>query len=109
VGGLNTAFSYALYASLIWLGLGYFWAATFSTVIGILFNFKTTGTLVFKNRDNRLVVKFFAVYLVTYTINLCGLWVLHSWHVNSYYSGLIMVVPVAILAYLLMRSFVFRG
>ncbi|OIP94563.1 hypothetical protein AUK40_06805 [Candidatus Wirthbacteria bacterium CG2_30_54_11] len=107
VGGLNTLFSYALYAFLIWLRLGFFLASTVSTVIGIAFNFKTTGTLVFKNKDNRLIVKFFGVYVVTYCINVSGLWVLTRLGVNEYLAGLVMVLPVAMLSFVLMRTFVF--
>ncbi len=107
VGGLNTLFSYFLYAAFIWLKFGFFLASTVSTIIGIMFNFKTTGTLVFKNKDNRLIVKFFGVYGVTYCINVSGLWLLTHLGVNEYLAGLVMVLPVAMLSFVLMRTFVF--
>ena len=70
VGGLNTAFGYFVFAIFIWCGLHYSVATFLSTVIGIVFNFFTTGRLVFKNSNNRLIFKFFAVYGITWLINV---------------------------------------
>ena len=50
VAGLNTAFGYALFAFLIFIGLHYTVAALVGQIIGILFNFRTYGALVFKNK-----------------------------------------------------------
>jgi putative flippase GtrA len=47
VGVLNTAFGYAFFALLVWAGLWYPAAAAASTIGGIVFNFNTTGRLVF--------------------------------------------------------------
>jgi putative flippase GtrA len=107
VGGLNTLFSYALYAFLLFAGCNFVVAATVSTLIGILFNFKTTGKLVFKNSDNKLLFKFFGVYGVTYTLNIFFLRFLSAQGVNAYLSGAITVFPVAVLSFVLMRTFVF--
>ena len=62
VGGINTILGYAVFALLIYLGLHYALAVIIGTIVGILFNFKTTGGIVFKSKDNRLIFKFFAVY-----------------------------------------------
>ena len=70
VGGLNTAFGYLVFAVFIWLDFHYSAATSLSTVIGIVFNFFTTGRLVFKNSNNRLIFKFFAVYGITWLINV---------------------------------------
>ncbi|MGV2387505.1 MAG UNVERIFIED_CONTAM: GtrA family protein [Microcystis novacekii LVE1205-3] len=43
VGVLNTLFSYFLYGSLILIGLNYKYAVLLATIIGVLFNFQTTG------------------------------------------------------------------
>ena len=58
VGILNTAFGYLVFALLLFLGLHYTLAVILSTIAGVLFNFKTTGTLVFKNHNNKLIFKF---------------------------------------------------
>ena len=47
VGVLNTLFGYFLYGSLILIGLNYKYAVLLATIIGVLFNFQTTGRLVF--------------------------------------------------------------
>lgn len=56
VGGLNTAFGFGLYCLLIWMGLSYIWATLISHTLGVLFNFITTGRIVFDNSDNSLPV-----------------------------------------------------
>lgn len=109
VGLLNTAVSYLLYASLIFVGLHYFVATTIGTVLSILFNFKSTGRLVFNSSDNRLIFRFFGVYGVNYVFGVCGLWALHSLGLNSYVAGALMLPPAAVVAYLLQRAFVFRA
>ena len=60
IGTLNTAFAYGLYALFIFVGCHYALAVFLSTVIGICFSFKTLGTFVFDNPDNRLIFKFFS-------------------------------------------------
>ena len=49
VGAVNTVFSYGCYASFIYIGYNYALAAFFATCLGIIFNFNTTGRIVFKN------------------------------------------------------------
>ena len=93
---------------LIFFGLAYPLALFFSTVTGVLFNFKTTGNLVFKNHNNRLVFRFFGVYGFTYLCNLGGLVLLEYFEINIYLSGAILVVPIGILSYVFNRKFVFN-
>ena len=107
VGGINTAFSYSVYALCIFLKFHFTVASLISTVLGVLFNFKTTGTIVFKNSDNKLIFKFISVYVVTYFANICGLKIFDIFHFNMYYAGLIMVFPIAVLSFVLMKKFVF--
>ncbi|NCQ92050.1 MAG: hypothetical protein GPI94_15420 [Microcystis aeruginosa LG13-03] len=47
VGVLNTIFGYSLFAVLILIGLNYKYAVLIGTIQGVLFNFQTTGRLVF--------------------------------------------------------------
>ena len=72
VGGLNTAFGYGIFAAMILLGVWYPVAAAVSTVLGILFNFKTTGTLVFRSPDGSrsTLVRFLAVYGTNYVLGV---------------------------------------
>ena len=109
VGLLNTTFGYGSYALLIFIGLHYAWASLIATVWGVLFNFFTTGRIVFRNSDNNRLFKFFLVYGVVYILNLAGLAFLDSLRVDLYLAGLVMVPPAAIIAYMLNRRFVFGG
>ncbi len=108
VGGLNTLFGYSVYSLFIYIGLHYSIASLLSTVLGVLFNFKTTGMLVFKSRDNRLIFKFVGVYVVVYVVNVGLLKALHSFGVDLYLSGAILVLPLAMLSYVLLKKFVFK-
>jgi putative flippase GtrA len=108
VGMLNTAFGYGVYALMLRIGLGYAAASAVATVVGVLFNFKTTGVLVFDSQDNRLILQFIAVYVIVYCVNLTGLWLLNRAGVDSYTAGLVTLLPSALLAYLLNKVFVFR-
>ncbi|MEI7690642.1 MAG: GtrA family protein [bacterium] len=108
VGGLNTIFGYGLFAFFIFLHLNYIVAITLGTFIAILFNFKTTGLIVFKNNDNKLILKFFGVYLVVYFLNVVGLWIFNQFDISNYIAGAVLVFPVAIVSFLLMRKIVFK-
>lgn len=108
VGGLNTVFGYCLWSFLLWLGLHYTLASAIGTIIAIIFNFKTTGGLVFNSHNNRLLLKFFGVYALVYIINIALLRVLELLNINLYLAGLIIILPVAFLSFVLMRNFVFK-
>ena len=109
VGGLNTLFGYGIFALFLALGVHYSLAALLSTVLGILFNFKTYGTLVFRSSDNRLIFKFLGVYGVTYLLTVAGIAVLKSFHLSAFAAGAILAVPVALIGFLLNRRFVFKS
>lgn len=108
VGGLNTAFGYLIFALFIWLGVHYSLASFLSTILGIIFNFFTTGRLVFKNKDNSLIFRFFAVYGISYLINITFIWLITlSGYQNMYIIGLALIIPCAVISYVLMKVFVF--
>ncbi len=108
VGIVNTIFGYSLFALFIYLGLHYSLAVLFSTVIGIIFNFKTIGTMVFKSSNNALIYKFFMVYAITYVLNVIGLKILINFDINTYLAGMLMLVPTTIVSFLLNSKVVFR-
>ena len=108
VGVLNTFFGYFLYAVLLTLGFGFGLALTIGTAIGVAFNFKTTGVLVFGSRDNSLFFRFIGVYLMVYCLNFLGLWALDLIGFDPFTSGLFILVPMAAVAYVLNKCFVFK-
>lgn len=109
VGGLNTVFGYSLYALFLYFSLHYTLASLLSTIGGVLFNFKTTGIIVFKNQNNNLLVKFIGVYTITYLLNIGCLKIFASFNANMYTAGAILILPMALIAYVLQKKFVFGG
>lgn len=109
VGLLNTAFGYGVFALLVFLGLHYAVASFVGTILGIIFNFFSTGRLVFQNLDNRRLPRYFGVYGITYVLGLFGLSFLDALGFDMYRAGLVMIPPSATVSYFLNRRFVFGG
>ena len=108
VGGLNTAFGYFIYSLFLYIGFHYALASLFATILGVLFNFKTTGIFVFQSRDNKLLVSFFMVYAVVYGLNIVCLKVFDLFNINLYMAGLVLLLPMAVVSFILMKRFVFK-
>ena len=108
VSGLNTAFGYGLFALLINAGLHYALAGFITTILGILFNFKTIGSLVFKNKNNILIFKFFGVYGINYVLGVFFLTIFKYYGINEYIGAAILIVPLGLFAYVLNHYFVFN-
>jgi putative flippase GtrA len=109
VGILNTLFGYSVYALLIFAGLHYVLATLLSTIAGIAFNYKSIGVLVFKSHDNSRIIRFFLVYVLIYILNVSGLYVYKTFGFsNMYLGGLMLLVPLAVLSFLLNKYFVFQ-
>lgn len=109
VGGLNTLFGYGAFAGLLYLGLHYALASFIATCAGILFNFNTTGRLVFKNNNSKLLLKFLLVYTLLYFINVSLLKMMVLFSINLYIGSAVTLLPMAWLAYLLNKKLVFHG
>lgn len=109
VGVLNTVFGYSVFAALLFIHCHYTLAVLLSTVLGVLFNFKTIGKLVFKSHDNRLIFRFVSVYVVTYLLNISGLRLYKIFDDNMYLAGFLMLIPSTMVSFTLHKLFVFRG
>ncbi|HCS64153.1 MAG TPA: polysaccharide biosynthesis protein GtrA [Cellvibrio sp.] len=109
VGVVNTLFGYSIYALLIYLGLAYTYALLFATILGVLFNFQTIGRLVFQSRDKRLIGKFFAVYAITFCLNLLLIKLMIKLGLSAYLAGALALIPTTVLSFLLNKFFVFKG
>ena len=109
VGVLNTAFSYCLYAFFVTIGLIPNVALFFQYVIGVLWNFKTTGTIVFKNNNNKLIFKFIASYIFTFLLNSLFLYILtEQIKLNDYISQAILILPMAMISFIIFKLWVFK-
>lgn len=130
VSGLNTVFGYGLFAVLVLIGLHYAIAGFIATVCGVLFNYKTTGVLVFKNNKNSMIFKFFGVYAFNCALSVGLLTLLERSGIDAFLSeslfritslllfmnprintcigGAILILPMGLLAYSLNHFFVFN-
>lgn len=109
VGGLNTLFGYSVFAFCTFVGFHYTLSTLIATILGILFNFKTTGYIVFKNANNNLLFKFLIVYGFVYllTISALKLFCLAGSD-NMYINYALLLLPNAIISFVLMKKFVFN-
>lgn len=108
VGVLNTAFGVGVYCLFIYLGLQYAIATLLSNVLGVLWNFKTTGRLVFGSKDNSLIFRFILCYCVTYVLNVAFIYFFTRAGLNDYYSGILATPFVALCSFFLLKRFVFH-
>ncbi|WP_442941738.1 GtrA family protein [Nostoc sp.] len=107
VGGINTLFGYSIFIMLILLNFRYEIAVLISTMCGVLFNFKTIGTFVFKNKNNKLIFKFILVYAMIYFLQLFFLKQLLSYKINLFVAEALILLPLALVSYTLNKIFVF--
>jgi putative flippase GtrA len=107
VGLFNALFGYSIFALLLFTGLHYTIATLTATILGVLFNFKTLGMLVFNNTKNSLIVKFILVYTVTYLINIACLKVFSILSIDLYLAGFLTLAPMALLTFVMNKRFVF--
>ena len=108
VGGINTIFGYLLFCGMVALLKDPYISVVAATVIAVIFNFKTYGKLVFKSKDNSKIFRFFAVYLSVMCLQMLLLKLLAQYGLkNPYIAGGLLMGPMALTSFLLMRKFVF--
>ncbi|MGO9773023.1 MAG: GtrA family protein [Roseiarcus sp.] len=109
VGGFNTAVGYSLLLVSLAIMPTTLSAVVVASILGILFNFKTTGSLVFGARDPRLLPRFFGVYGVAFVYNSIGLTLLEGMGVRPWLGALALLPSSVLVSYLLNQRFVFGG
>lgn len=109
IGALNTLFGFSAYALLVYLGVQYHLAITISTVAGILFNFRTTGSLVFRNTSTRLLVRFAAVYGFTYLLNMGLVTLLVNMGIGEIISGALALPVIVAVTFVVQKTIVFKS
>jgi len=108
VGGVNTVFGYAVYAGFVYLGVSYPLAILFSTILGVLFNFKSIGYYVFNVNRNSSMPKFILVYSFIYSLNVLIVGVLNRYGFDLYLSGIAAIIPASIFSFILNKYYVFK-
>lgn len=107
VGALNTSFSYAIYALLLYFGLEYVAANFGALVLGILFSFRTQGHWVFRNRNGRLLFRFAAYWGLIFLLNILLITLLIRVGMNAYWAGAFALVPVTVISFFVQKILVF--
>src|SRR6266852_1367667 len=108
-GGINTAFSYGIYALCIFLDAGYAIASGVSIVCGILFSYKTTSAVVFGRGYRGSLARYVGSYAVVYLFSVLILKTMDEFGVNAYLAGVLAAPPCAVLSFALLKLFVFRA
>lgn len=109
-GVLNTLVGYAIYAALVYAGLAPALALFVATVLGVLFNFVSFGTLTFKRLEARLLPRFVAAYAAIYVFNVILLEAVQRYAgVGPIVGQLLCLLVVAPAAYLLLKTQVYGG
>jgi glycosyltransferase involved in cell wall biosynthesis len=107
VAALNTLFSYAVFAALVFAGVGVRWASLWSLVAGILLGFVTQGKIVFLAFGRWSFVKFLLVSALLYHVFIGIVFIVEALGGSSYLGGAITVPIIAPLSYWLQSRFVF--
>jgi putative flippase GtrA len=129
VGVVNTAFGYGIYGLLLWLGVVLPLSLLGATVLGILFNFLTTGHLVFRDFSWNRLPRFIAAYALMWLLGTVVIsWVAQlgpyawlathlvgferwaqAWRplaLEQFTAGVLVMPASTLLTYLLLRFFV---
>lgn len=108
VGILNTAFGYGVFAILLAINLHYSIALAVSTILGVLFNFKTFGKIVFNSNSNEKIFRFIWVYIFVYAVNVFGVSIFTSNKISPLLGAAVMLLPCALLSFILQKKMVFN-
>ena len=109
IGIVNTIFGYAVFAGFYQASGSHRLSIIGATIVGVSFNFFTTGRIVFGSSNNRLILRFFAGYAISLGANLVLLEILVRLGVNALVAQLISLPPVVVLTYFVNARLVFRN
>lgn len=108
VGLINTLFGYSMYSLFVTLSFSPSVSLLISYILGVFWNFKTTGSIVFKNKNNKLIFKFFLSYVFTFLVNKYSLeFLIDVFGMNKYLAEAIVIPPVAVLSFVIFKIFIF--
>lgn len=104
VGVINTIFGYSIFAFFIFFKIRYYLAFLFATSLGLIFNFMTTGRIVFKNKNFSLFYKFILISIIMYFLHVILIRIINVRINNFYISGLMAMSVTALIAFYLNRK-----
>lgn len=107
VGGLNTLFGYGVFAAAVAIGLAPELGLLVATIVGILFNFLTTGRLVFGSADSRRLPRFCIAYAIVYLMNATAMRLAVDAGVSAFVAEAVLLPVAALVTFQVMKIFVF--
>lgn len=108
VGTVNTAFSYGVYALMLYFGMNYAAASLIALVLGILFSFRTQGAFVFYNSDKTRFGRFVVAWGIIYLCNIAFIRVMLGFGFSAYVAGVLALPITTFLSYVIQKHFVFH-
>ena len=109
VGLLNTSWSFAVYAVLLYAGLHYVAASLITIIVSVAFGFLTQGALVFGGAKKEAIPRFILAWIIIYVVYLGVVAGAQKLGFSNYLGGFIATPLVAVMSYFLQRRFVFRA
>lgn len=109
VGGLNTLFGFVMYSLLAITELPTWLVLLGANFIGVMFNFFTTGGLVFQSLKLKKVPMFIIGYGIVFLLNLGFLYWLTPIFDSRILAMAAVVIPMAILTYFIQAKLVFQN
>lgn len=108
-GAANSIFGLLAFSLVILLGGSSWVAVLFGQAAGVIFNFWTYGSFVFRNLLLSRLPIFILVYFILYLINLGALnFFVNLVSISPIYLQTILTIPLACVSYILMSKLVFR-
>jgi len=107
VGVLNTLFGYSIFALFIYLHFYFILSFFFSMFFVIVCYFYIVCHIVFSSHKVKQFYRFIVVYVAVYLVNVLALYIFNLFSVSNYIAGAILILPLACLAFILQKIFVF--
>ena len=106
-GGINALVGYGIFGVLLFFHMNPIIAIILSTILGVVFNFFSSGFIVFNNLNPRNILKFISTYLLVMVLNIALFSIINSFVINKMITQAICLPILASMAYTLQRKFVF--
>jgi putative flippase GtrA/SAM-dependent methyltransferase len=108
-GVANTAFGFVVYSAAIFAWAPVWGALLAGVAAGMVFNYVTIGGYAFRQLSWRRFPRFVLCYAAVYLTNLLLIELLSRHGLGAILAQALVTVPLAVLAYLMMRFMVFTG
>lgn len=109
VGAVNSIFGFLVFSALVLFGAGNLPALVGGNLLGLVFNFFSTGGLVFKNLSPSNIPKFVGCYIAMLAINTIALNIFAPLLGSRIGAQALLTLPMAGIAYAVMSLWVFRS